>query len=126
MPLFPNLAHVIFIFTIWAQHQALSWHLCPNCHPATVALSPLGQGAGLLNRMDLPEGSRKWTLLLLPTVSKCQELTLPIGFALGYGDFDFVGEARGLQTCRELPWGLPAALGLCLPSAFLSHDFFIH
>lgn len=58
---------LLFIFTRWAQCQALSWYLCPQCLPATVAsLSYLGQGAFLLNRIDLPDGRKTWAIFLFP------------------------------------------------------------
>lgn len=103
--LFPDLAYGMSIFTRWVQHQALSWHLSPLCLPATMAcLSHLGQRECLLNRVGLPGGSRKCTLFLFPTVSKCPDLNFLICCLLVYGDFDFVEEARGLQTCWELRW----------------------
>lgn len=60
----PSASLFLFIFTRWAC-QALSWHLCSQCLPATMAcLSYLVHGTFLLNRMHWPDGRRKLAILL--------------------------------------------------------------
>lgn len=81
----------LFIFTRWAC-QALSWHLCSQCLPATVAcLSYLVQGTFLVTECAGQMDVGSWLSFCFKLLASVRNSILPFTFCLYLlGDCGFV------------------------------------